>query len=150
MFVVVVHRIPLKEAAAHRADHEVGEAQPRGLAVEGEGAVRRPVVDGLDLRLDDIEPERDLMTAADDVEVIRDLERLRVEEAGVRAAVADREAVAGDVDPHVTLERADDLAAEFGGREVLGKRTIVECPVEGDVQRVDHRARDLEVVTEDE
>ena len=72
--VVVVDRVPLEEAAAHRADHEVGHRQARRLPVERELAVGRPVVDRLDPRMNPVAADRQLVCAADEVEVVGDLE----------------------------------------------------------------------------
>ena len=138
--VVVVDRVALQEPAAHRADHEVGHRQPGALAVEGELAVGRPVVEGLDLGVDPVHAGRDLVVAAHQVEVVDQLEADRVEVAGVGGAGADREAVAGDADAHVALERAGDVAAQLGGGEIARQRPVVQRAVEGDVQRVDQRA----------
>ena len=66
-------------------------------------------------RVDPVAAERELVIAADHVDVVGELPAVRVEVAGIGAAVADREAVAGDVDADVARQRAEDLAAEIGG-----------------------------------
>ena len=81
--IVVVDRVPLEEAAAHRADHEVGHRQARRRTVERELAVGGPIVDRLDPRVNPVAADRQFMGAADEVDVVGDLEAGGVELPGV-------------------------------------------------------------------
>src|SRR6476620_10307650 len=111
--IVVVHRIALYETAAHHTQHEVREWQARALTVECELAIRRTIVQRLDVRMDPIGADRELVGSADDVDVVCNLVRLGVEVAGIRAASANRKAVAVDADAHITGHKAENLTAQI-------------------------------------
>ena len=132
--VVVVDGIALQVPAADDAEHEVGERQAGALPVERELTVRRTVVERCDIRMDPVRAHRQLVRAADEVEVIGNLIGLGIEVAGVRGAGADAEAVPVDADAHVAGHEAEDLAAEIRSAEKGRQRTIVQGAIESDVQ----------------
>jgi hypothetical protein len=77
------------------------QRQTGRLTVERERPVGRPVVQRLDVRMDPVAAERELVLAANDVEVVGDLPALGVEVARVGSARPEREAVAGDRDADI-------------------------------------------------
>ena len=79
------------------------------------------------------------MIALEPVDVVGDLNRLRVEVAGVGAATAEREPVAGHADADVPGNQARDARPELRGGEVFGKRAVVEGADVGGAQRVEER-----------